>query len=262
MVFKRLGRYLAHFLPRDLADRGVLRASTRQVDDDELVALTSGLRAVANLADLGVDVRLGHRAVGDRRPELADLGRLLREVADVLRRLEDVGGDLLLRRLVRARADDRRVRLEPALLDARGGARGLRVDDIRRAAHLLRRRHRRERHTKLRGHLRGEGLVAPVGRVADALEVRLHRLGGAGHDAADGAAADEADRVALAKVLERDAARGAGAQVRHEAVLLEDAAGLARDGVHHDENAAARRAPALVEGDRGHLDRPSKLEAL
>ena len=78
MVFKRLGRFLAHFLPRDLADRGILRTGPRQVDDDELIPLTPRLGAVADLADLGVDVRLGHRAVGDRRPELADLGSLLR----------------------------------------------------------------------------------------------------------------------------------------------------------------------------------------
>ena len=74
---------VAQLVPRDLTDRRVLRAGAREVDDYEFLALAAGLGAVADLADLGVDVRLGHRAVGDRRPQLADLGRLLREVADV-----------------------------------------------------------------------------------------------------------------------------------------------------------------------------------
>ena len=110
---------VAQLVPRHLPDGGVLRTGAREVDDDEFLALAAGLRAVADLADLGVDVGLGHRAVGDRRPELADLGRLLRQIGDVLRGLEDVGGDLLLRRLVASGADNSRMRLEPALLEAR-----------------------------------------------------------------------------------------------------------------------------------------------
>merc|ERR1719440_1161298 len=74
MVFKRLGHScLAHFLPRDLADRRVLRARARQVDDDELIPLAPRLGAVADLADLGVDVGLGHRAVGDRSSPTLDV---------------------------------------------------------------------------------------------------------------------------------------------------------------------------------------------
>ena len=122
---------VAQLVPRDLADRRVLRTGARQVDDDEFLALAAGLGAVADLADLGVDVRLGHRAVGDRRPEFADLGRLLRQIGDVLRGLEDVGGDLLLRRLVASGANYGRVRLEPALLEARRAAGSARKSVVR-----------------------------------------------------------------------------------------------------------------------------------
>ena len=79
---------VAQLVPRHLTDRRVLRTGAREVDDDEFLALAPRLGAVADLSDLGVDVRLGHRAVGDRRPEFADLGRLLREVRDVLRGLD------------------------------------------------------------------------------------------------------------------------------------------------------------------------------
>ena len=44
---------VAQLVPRHLADRRVLRTSARQVDDDEFLALTPRLRAVAsNIANL------------------------------------------------------------------------------------------------------------------------------------------------------------------------------------------------------------------
>merc|ERR1711924_119106 len=73
MVFKRLGRTPSPSSPTRPGRWRHPAPSTRQVDDDELVALAPRLGAVADLADLGVDVRLGHRAVGDRRPELPTL---------------------------------------------------------------------------------------------------------------------------------------------------------------------------------------------
>mmetsp|Transcript_47742 Transcript_47742/g.101984 ORF Transcript_47742/g.101984 Transcript_47742/m.101984 type:complete len:201 (+) Transcript_47742:103-705(+) len=187
---------LAQLVPRDLPDGGILRARAGEVDDDELVADAAGLRAIDDLANLGVDVRLLHRPGFEGRPQLAHLGHLLDKVAHILGASDKVDGQLLLRRLVRARGDDRRVRTEPLLLedDLRTGR--LREDHIRAQAELLRRLADGELDAELVGHLRRELLGASEG-IGQALEARPHCRCGASHHLRDCATADEADLVVV-----------------------------------------------------------------
>lgn len=62
--------------------------------------------------------------------------------------------------------------------------------------------------------------------------------------------------VVRGAVLHGDSSRGAGAEIGHEAVLLEDAEGGAGLGGDHDEDAAACGEvllQVLCEGDAGEL---------
>ena len=171
--------------------------------------------------------------------------------------------DLVLRRLVRPRGDDQRVRPEPLLLEDPLPARGLREHDVRVPHRVLRGGARVVREP---GAPRTSSSRTPSSSSGSAERERLleavHRRGGARHGLRDDARADErhALRALRGEVLHRHRPRRARSQIRQVPVLVQHLR-PARLRVAHHEHARARGQAllhVLVEAHVRQLHRPRR----
>lgn len=237
-------------VPRHLANRGVLGAGAGEVDKDQLFSLPAGLVPEHNVPDLRVHVFFRHDAGLDGGPKLAHLPALAYKVADHLAGLLHFGRDLVLRRLVRAACDDRRVGSQPVQLKNRLAAGGLGEDDVGSAHRLLGRGTHVHFVPKLRLELVGEILrLLRVETEREAFVKLVHARRCTGHGRGDDARADEPDLLVMGsdEVLDRHSAGRTRPQVREVAVFLEDSERCSIRCVADNEDARPwRQALSLV----------------